>query len=575
MLILGLFSGYHDASACLTDDYRLVAAVAQERMTRRKSDGGRLPVEAMEEVFRVAGAAKRDVGAVVLGRGPFPMRYYTHLPPGRRIERAARALAGREKQKSMERECVRYRRTDSEAMFDAARFLSDMGLPPGIPVRFFNHHMAHALPSLFHTDWDDALLYTSDGGGDNVQYSIRAFRDGRLDTWCGDDAALARPMRIDSLGLAYGYATEALGFRINRHEGKLTGLAAFGAPEIAPALAAHFSVDEAGEVRSDFADNTAMRAFILGWAKDRPREVVAASVQKVLEDATLSALERLVARAGGTRRVGLSGGVFGNVRLNQKIVERLGLDEAFIYPAMSDQGLPHGGVLQFLLERDGLPAWLRQRHRLDHLYLGRDWGAEADRVLAGTPGLKPADLHGLSPVAAAAKRMAAGAAIAIFTKGMEYGPRALGARSIIAAPGNAGINQSLNDRLDRSEFMPFAPVVREEDATTVFDLPRASLYAARFMTITCDVRPEWRERVAAAVHVDGTARPQVIARAANPLYHDAITEFARLTGVPVLINTSFNAHEEPIINTPQECARALVDDRVDGVLTEGGLYVRG
>lgn len=575
MLILGLFSGYHDASACLCDDYRLVAAVAQERMTRRKADGGRIPVEAMEECFRVAGASKADVGAVVLGRGPFPMRYYTHLPLDRRIERAARAVAGKEKHKSMERECVRYRRTDSAAMFDAALFLADMGLPAGIPVVFFNHHLAHALPTLFHTDWDDALLYTSDGGGDNVQYSIRAFREGRLTTWYGEDEELARPMRIDSLGLAYGYATEALGFRINRHEGKLTGLAAFGAPEIAGELAAHFSVTDTGEVLSDFADYPAMRRFVFDWARGKPREVVAASVQKVLEDATLAAVERLVARAGGTRRVGLSGGVFGNVRLNQKIAEHLGLAEAFIYPAMSDQGLPHGGVLQFLLERDGLAAWLRQRHRLEHLYLGRDWGEEADRVLGGTRGLRAADLEGLSPAAATAKRLLAGEAIAIFTKGMEYGPRALGARSILAAPFDVGINQSLNDRLDRSEFMPFAPVVREEDADRIFDLGKAKAYAARFMTITCDVRPEWRERIAASVHVDGTARPQVISRAANPLYHDIISEFAALTGVPVLINTSFNAHEEPIINTPGECARALLDDRVDGVVTERGIYLRG
>jgi carbamoyltransferase len=575
MLILGLFSGYHDASACLSDDYRLVAAVAQERMTRRKADGGRLPIEAMEECLRIAGTDRREIGAVVLGRGPFPMRYYTHLPFDRRVERAARAAAGREKQKSMERECVRYRRLDSEAMFDAARFLADLGLPAGIPVRFFNHHLAHALPTLFHTDWEDALIYTSDGGGDNVQYSLRAFREGRLSTWYGEDDELARPMRIDSLGLAYGYATEALGFRINRHEGKLTGLAAFGEPAIAPALAARFTVTDVGEVLSDFADNAAMRGFVHDWARGQPREVVAASVQKVLEDATIAAVGRLLARAGGTRRVGLSGGVFGNVRLNQKLADHFGLAEMFVYPAMSDQGLPYGGVLQYLLERDGMATWLRQRHRLDHLYLGRDWGAEAGRVLGDTPGLRGAESDGLSPAAATAQRLAAGEAVAIFTKGMEYGPRALGARSILAAPFDVGINQSLNDRLDRSEFMPFAPVVREEDADAIFDLGRAKAYAARFMTVTCDVKPDWRGRIAASVHVDGTARPQVIGRDANPLYHDIVTEFAKLTGVPVLINTSFNAHEEPIINTPQECARALLDDRVDGVVTEDGVFVRG
>jgi carbamoyltransferase len=117
-------------------------------------------------------------------------------------------------------------------------------------------------------------------------------------------------------------------------------------------------------------------------------------------------------------------------------------------------------------------------------------------------------------------------------------------------------------------------VVREEDAATVFELGAASAYAARFMTITCRVRPEWRERIAAVVHVDGTARPQVIRRGPNPLYYDVLGEFARRTGVPVLVNTSFNAHEEPIINTPAECARALLDGRVDAVLTEGGIHAK-
>lgn len=573
MLILGLHSGYHDAHAVLHDDYRLVAAVALERLTRRKIDGGRIPLEALDEVLAIAGADRRDIGAVVLGRGAFPMRYYTHLPAHRWIERAARAAFGAEKHKSMEVECVRYGRTDSAAMFDAALFLSDLRLPPGIPVRFFNHHLAHALPALFHTDWDDALVWTADGGGDNVQYSMRALRNGVLETWFGGDEELARPTRIDSLGLAYGYATQALGFTINKHEGKLTGLAAYGVPEIAPALAAHFTVTEAGEIRSDFADYPAMRRFVLDWAAGRPREVVAASVQKVLEDVALLAAGRLLARSG-SRRLGLSGGVFANVRLNQRLAEGLPVDEVFVYPAMSDQGLAAGGVLQFLLERDGLPAWLSRRARLEDLHLGRDWGAEADRLLAETPGLDSQDLGGESPAAAAARRIAGGEAIAIFTKGMEYGPRALGARSILAAPGDPRINQILNDRLDRSEFMPFAPVVREEDAARVFDLPAASAYAARFMTITCQVRPEWRERIAAVVHVDGTARPQVIRRGPNPLYDDVLIAFARLTGVPVLINTSFNAHEEPIINTPGECARALLDARVDGVLTEAAIYRR-
>lgn len=570
MLILGVHSGYHEASACLFDDYRMVAAVALERLTRRKIDGGRVPIEAIEECLAIGGVGRGQVDAVVLGRGPFPWRYYTHFRGGRLVEGLVRQAIRREKHKSMERELGKAGHTESEAIFDRALFLSEQGFRPDCQLRFFNHHLAHALPTLFHTDWSEALLYTADGGGDNVQYSHRVFRAGRLETLYGGDEELLRPLRIDSLGLAYGYATQALGFRINRHEGKLTGLAAYGKASAFEHIAAHFSVGDDGQVRSDFASNPALKQFLVETAAGVSREDMAASIQAVLEHFILASVQRLIERHK-VRRLGLAGGVFANVRLNQRLAEETGVDEVFVYPAMSDQGLPAGGALQFLLERDGLKHWLGQRHRLEHLYLGRDFDGAADAAIGGTPGLRRiAD----DPIEATAELCAAGKVVGLYTGGMEYGPRALGARSIMAGPADASINDSLNQRLARSEFMPFAPVVAAEDADRVFHLPAASRYAARFMTITCRVRDEWRTRIPAVVHVDGTARPQLIERAVNPTYYDIVKRYQALTGLPVMINTSFNVHEEPIINTPAECARALLDDRIDHVATRRAVYAR-
>ncbi|MBM3508776.1 MAG: hypothetical protein FJX61_01370 [Alphaproteobacteria bacterium] len=569
MLILGIHSGYHDACAALFDGYRLVAAVAQERLTRVKLDGGRLPREAIAEVLGSAGAAAADIEAIALSRSVYPLRFYTHLPLRRRLGRAINRIRGRDKMKSLERECVRYRRADSGAMFDARAFLAEAGLPPGAATHFYNHHRAHALAALFHTDWDDALVYTADGGGDNVQYSHRVLKDGRLATLAGDDDGLVAPLRIDSLGLAYGFATQALGFKINQHEGKLTGLAALGEPSLAAALAGHFRVDADGRIDSDFADFAAMRRFIFAWADGHPRETVAASVQRVLEDTIETAVRRLLA-LHGVRRLALAGGVFANVKLNQRLAETLPLDEIFVYPAMSDQGLAAGGVLDYLLARDGLATWLEQRYRLEHLYLGRDHGPAIDHVLTGNGCPRVAT----DTVRAAAELIDQGKIVALFTRGMEYGPRALGARSILAAPVAAEINHDLNRRLDRSEFMPFAPVVRASDASRIFALPPVSAYAARFMTITCQVRPEWASRIPSVVHVDGTARPQVIEREPNPLYHDIVSAYAGRSGIPVLINTSFNVHEEPIINTPAECWTALRDRRIDFVATDAGVYGR-
>ncbi len=569
MILLGVFSGTHDASACLCDDYRLIAAVAEERLTRIKADGGRVPDRAIDEVLAIAGLGRRDVDVVALGRGPLPWRWYRHWRGARRIEGLAREALGRAKPKSMERELARLGHADSAAIFDARRFLAEAGFRPDAGLRFFNHHLAHALPALFHTAWDAALLYTADGGGDNVQYSARLLRDGRLDTLFGGDEAFGHPMAVDSLGLAYGYATQALGMRMNRHEGKVTGLAAFGRPVAAERIAAWFRVGDDGRIVADFPSHVAMRHAVFELAAKLAPADLAASVQDALETTALAAVARLLARHR-VRRLGVAGGVFANVRLNRRLAESADIDELFVYPAMSDAGLPAGGVLQILLERDGLSRWLDRRWPLEHLYYGRDYGASAARTFDAMPGLaRIADDARTVPAL-----LAAGKIVALYTRGGEYGPRALGARSILAAATDRGITGALNRRLERSEFMPFAPVVAAADAERVFELPAASRYAARFMTVTCAVRPEWRERIPAVVHADGTARPQVIERGPNPLYFDILEGYKRQTGIPVLINTSFNVHEEPIVDRPEDAAHALRDGRIDALAGDGGVWAR-
>ncbi|MFY9756741.1 MAG: carbamoyltransferase C-terminal domain-containing protein, partial [Pseudolabrys sp.] len=171
-----------------------------------------------------------------------------------------------------------------------------------------------------------------------------------------------------------------------------------------------------------------------------------------------------------------------------------------------------------------------------------------------------------------ARRLKDGTLGAIYTHRMEFGPRALGARTILANPARRETHDLLNVRLARSEFMPFAPVIQSEKAAQVFDVTNVNRRACRYMTIACDVRPEWRGRIPAVVHVDHSARPQIINRDDNPLYHDILGAFERETGLPVLVNTSFNVHEEPIVNAPAECIKALRDGRIDFVVTDRGLY---
>ena len=253
-------------------------------------------------------------------------------------------------------------------------------------IFFYNHHKSHALAPLFYTGWDDALLVTADAGGDSVNYSHRNFADGNLTTIYGGEDLLSTLPR-DSLGYAYAVVTAALGFTPMRHEGKLTGLAAFGRPIIADKLASRFTVSDAGRVMSDFRDFDEMRDFIRNLAVSVSREDAAASIQQVLEDTMLRAVSRLLGRHKA-RHLGLSGGVFANVRLNRALAERLPLDEIFIFPAMGDEGLPVGGALCYLLQRDGLAHWLKQRRRLRDMYFGRDYTGAIDDTLNATAGVR-------------------------------------------------------------------------------------------------------------------------------------------------------------------------------------------
>jgi carbamoyltransferase len=569
-LILAVHPGIHDAAAAVLAGYEVKAAVSLERLTRVKGHGGVYPDAAIDEVLAIAGATRRDVDVIALSRANYPMRYFRHFRGWQWLREQYRTHVEGKTLRHVARETLRTGSARVEDFFDTEAFRRDGGFRADAAAYFYNHHLAHALPTLFYTDWDDALIVTADAGGDTVNYSHRHFAHGTLTTIYGGDELLTRWPAIDSLGQAYIAATMALGFQPNRHEGKLTGLSALGEPIFFERIGAHFRVDGAGRVHSDFRSNADMQGLLREVAREGRREDVAASIQKVLEDMMVTSVRRLLARHPA-RHLGLAGGIFANVKLNRLLAEQLALDEVFVFPAMGDEGLPIGGALAYLLERDGMPAWLEARHRLDNVYLGRDYSAEEDAVLEAAAGIRRTTE---APIAGAARRLAAGQLGAIYTGRMEYGPRALGTRTILANPSRRDTHDLLNERLDRSEFMPFAPVVTAERAAEVFDVNPVNAYACRFMTITCEVRPEWRERIAAVVHVDHSARPQVITRDTNPLYYDILTAFAQETGIPVLVNTSFNVHEEPIVNRPAECVKALADGRIDFVVTKQGLYER-
>ena len=575
MIVLGIHPGYHEASATLFDDYRVLGAIQLERLNRIKGSGVDQRDWAwpcVDELLAMGGLRRSDVDAVALTHAALPRLYYRRMQlPWRRLAAAvAPGTIRKRPYKNLDQVMRDFATAEPPAVFDIARLLADCGFRADVRVHWCNHHQGHALPALFFTDWPEALIYTADGIGDNIAYSARSLRDGAITELFGGEESVLGPTESASLAFAYGIVTAALGFRMFRHEGKVTGLAAYGQPVVYERLASQFAVGDDGVIRCNWPGFAAMQQGITALLDGVSREDAAASIQLLIERLIPDALARILRRQPH-RRLGLAGGLFANVRLNRVLAESLPIDEIFIVPPMGDEGLSLGAGLGFLLARDGLPRWLEERYRLSDLYWARDYDGEIDAALSRLPGVRADDG---APEAAAAARLAAQQIGAIYTGRMEFGPRALGARSILANPSRRETHDELNRRLARTEFMPFAPVVSDADAARLFGVGRVNAYAARFMTITTDVRPEWRDRIAAVVHVDGSARPQIIAREANPLYYDILGEFSARTGIPALVNTSFNVHEEPIVNRPEECAQALIDGRVDFVVTRRAVHSR-
>ncbi|HSR42684.1 MAG TPA: carbamoyltransferase C-terminal domain-containing protein, partial [Longimicrobiales bacterium] len=297
-------------------------------------------------------------------------------------------------------------------------------------------------------------------------------------------------------------------------------------------------------------------------------EDLAASVQVHAERLALAFEDHWVERTG-LADVALAGGVAANVRINQKIHELPRVRRCFVHPGMSDCGMGIGAALALFYELR--PGREPDTRCLDDVYLGPDWAdGEIEAVLsrAGVPYSRPDDL-----AEEVADLLAGGSVVARFAGRMEYGPRALGNRSILYQPTDPSVNEWLNDALKRTEFMPFAPAVLEDEAHRCFVGMEGAERTARFMTITFDCTEWMREAMPGVVHLDGTARPQIVRREDNPGYYDILDAYRRRTGLPGVINTSFNLHEEPIVCSPEDALRAFREGHLD-YLAIGGFLVR-
>jgi len=555
------FSNEHEAGAAIIKNGKIVSAINEERLSRVKNQDG-FPQRAIEAVMKAANVKPEEVEHVIIPEiskikdlftnviWKYPANVFSR-PKGTNVtfldyirQLSLSGLILLKTYWRVLREHPRDERTLRQ-MFPNAKF------------HRVEHHVAHAASGYFTSGFEKALIITADYWGDYTS-TMLSIGEGKNIT------PVARSYYPHSLGHYYANLTTWLGFRANRHEGKILGLAAFGNPN-SPiydmmkdmlvteglTIKAPFMIGKMWHKKIPFLKNCLMRKIVENY----PREDVAACFQRRFEEVFVQLVQNAVAEYG-IDKVVLAGGAFANVKLNQRIFEVDGVNGVFVYPNMSDGGLSQGAALYYDIQRNGSVA-----STLPNVYLGPSFSDdEIERVLkAHNLDYKKHD----NVEKEIAKLIAEGKVIARFNGGMELGPRALGNRSILYHTTDPEVNKWLNERLQRTEFMPFAPVTLEEEAEKCYKNFKGADYAAKFMVITFDCTDFMKEKSPATVHVDGTARPQVINEKSNPSYYKILKEYHKLTGIPSLVNTSFNMHEEPIVCTPEDAVRSFLQGHLD------------
>ena len=549
MKILGISAHYHDAAAALVIDGIPFAAVQEERLSRRKNDAA-FPLAAIEYCLEQAELEPGDLDAVVFYERPM-------LKFDRVLTCALRAFP-----KSWHSFPHAMKNSLGEKIWVRGIISSHLDVDRK-KILFTDHHRSHAAAAFLTQPVRDAAIMTADGVGEWAALTVGHGRRAQGKT----AITLLREIRFPhSLGMLYSTFTAYLGFPVNEGEYKVMGLASYGRPNMTDAVRKVIARTQDGAFRLnlDYFDfhAGAKRSFsdkfvaLFGPPRDpldpidlatpegRRYADCAASVQHVLEDILVD-IATALHRETGLPDLCLGGGVALNGVANARILAQSGFERVFVPPSPGDAGCALGAALYADRIHFGNP----DRDMPDHPFWGPKVDADELTRLARQDGVPVETLEEPALIARVARDLSDGKIVGWMEGAMELGPRALGHRSILAAPHSAQMRDRINrDIKHREEFRPFAPVVPVEAAERYFELPRGGLRLARFMSGVFPVRPEWCEKLAAITHVDGTARVQALERGMAPRLHALLEAYGRLSGIPILLNTSFNLSGEPIVN---------------------------
>ncbi|HEV8537862.1 MAG TPA: carbamoyltransferase [Bacteroidota bacterium] len=549
MTILGISCYYHDAAAAILRDGKLLAAAQEERFTRIKHDP-EFPTHAIDYCLRQAGVAIDQVDYICFYDKPFTkfdrilQTYVTTWP--RSFPSFLKAMPVWIKEKIWVPQEIKKR------------------LGYNGEVLFCEHHLSHAASAFLVSPFDEAAILTMDGVG---EWDTTTYGAGR-----GNDLQLFKSMKFPhSLGLFYSAFTSYLGFRVNSAEYKVMGLAPYGRPLYYDLIVKHLiDVKEDGSFKLNmkyFIYDRALRmtgkAFeqLFGQPGRAPEsgleqfhKDVAASLQKITDEVVVKMANHVYTETK-LPNLCLAGGVALNCVANSKLLAQAAFKEVFIQPAAGDAGGAIGAAFYIYNTLLGN----KREYVMSNAFLGPEFSDEEIAQWLDSIGASYRRLDRRQLLEVVARNIADQNVVGWFQGRMEFGPRALGARSIIADARNAENWQRVNLKIKfRESFRPFAPTVLEERTAEYFDFNRPSPY----MLFVAQVRED-RRVVPAITHVDGSARLQTIKREDHPLYYDLISEFGRQTGCPVVINTSFNVRGEPIVCTPQDAFRCFMRTEMD------------
>jgi carbamoyltransferase len=592
MRVLGISAYYHDSAAAIVRDGEVVAAAQEERFTRKKHDPS-FPVHAVQYCLEAEGVSLDAVDYIAFYDKPFLKferlleTYLAFAPRGLRSFQMAIPLWIREKLFQKDLLAKELKKFSPSNNLDGK-------------LLFTEHHMSHAASAFFPSPFEEALVLTMDGVGEWATTSVAIGRGNKLE--------MIREIHFPhSLGLLYSAFTYYTGFKVNSGEYKLMGLAPYGEPKYTAKI-----LDNLIDLKPDGSFRLDMKYFdyctgltmtnarfdaLFGMPARKPEQLLtqvhmdlAASIQSVLEEIVLR-MTRSLAEETGMRNLCLAGGVALNCVANGKILRDVKFDKIWIQPAAGDAGGALGAALAAYHLYKGQPRSINPSiDGMKGAYLGPEFSQQEIERRLEAAGAAFSTLSDDDLIEASAEALADGKALGWFQGRMEFGPRALGARSILGDARSPSMQSVLNLKVKyRESFRPFAPSVLREDVADWFEMDADSPYMLlvadvverRRIPMTADQQKLFgieklnvpRSEIPAVTHVDYSARVQTVHRETNPRYHALISLFKQRTGCPVIVNTSFNVRGEPIVCTPEDAFRCFMGSEIEA-LAVGNCFLR-